>query len=101
MYYTFNTCKSVFPGHHGTIKLVIQHLVSLRQTLESFLRQEEENQLPDLINHLLHQTPMKYRKANELAGLRLLSHGILALNKTKNDYHTTMTILKIIKKGIL
>lgn len=52
--------------------------------LESFLRQEEKNQLPDLINHLLHQIPMIYRKANELAGLQLLSHGTLALNKTKN-----------------
>lgn len=84
MNYIFNTCKLVFPGHHGTIKLVTQHLVSLRQTPKSFLRQEEENQLLNLTNHLLHLIPMIYHKANGLVGLRLLSRGTLALNKTKN-----------------
>lgn len=66
------TCKLVFPGHRDTIKPEVQRHEGLPQMQGNFLRQGEENRLPDLINHPPRQTPMKYHKANELAGLLLL-----------------------------
>lgn len=76
-----NTYKSVFPGHHGTIVPIKQHPVNfpMRRMQGSFLRQEEENRLPDSTNHHRRQILMRYHKANEPVGLQLLLRGILEL----------------------
>lgn len=78
-----HTCKSVFPNRRGTTGRVTRRRADFR-TRGNLLR-------PHSDPSLLRRTPVKCRRANALAGRRLLSRGTPALyaniliNPTNNN----------------